>query len=249
MFLPRHYGYDNTAEDDALKDLIDLLVQRSPDSGNTERKAAPLRTFLYTPLHDYESVWWIATWVLFKCRPKSLGPEELDYTTQSQHPSIFYDKADREHAILAPGVFIALKESLPRTLHPLFEILEVFRKNLVRVYREYEESFDGSVILRNVEVFQLCLEKLAKAATKIEIWDFPRSSTTDPSATRLYLPQDAGNGHELWVANVSQGTPGGLLALELQPETTPALSGKRQASRPLDSPPTKTRLPSEQRRA
>ncbi|KAF9647385.1 hypothetical protein BDM02DRAFT_3248424 [Thelephora ganbajun] len=24
-------------------------------------------TFLYTPLHDYESVWWIATWVIFSC--------------------------------------------------------------------------------------------------------------------------------------------------------------------------------------
>jgi len=252
MFLPHHYGYDSAAGDDALKDLIDLLVQKSPDLQGTERKAAPLRTFLYTPLHDYESVWWIATWVLFKCQPKSLGPEELDPPTQSRQHSIFYDKTDREHAILAPGVFLALKRSLPSTLHPLFEILEVFRKNLVRVYREYEESFDGSVILRNVEVFHLCLEKLAKAATKIEIWDFPRPSRTDPSATRLYLPQDVGDSRELGVVNASQGTQDCFLTPEPQPgfvETTPALLGKRKASGPLDLLHTKTRPHSEQRRA
>jgi len=240
------------AGDDALKDLIDLLIQKSPDSRSTERKATPLCTFLYSPLHDYEPVWWIATWVLFKCRPKSLGPEELDYSTQSQQPSIFHDKTDREHAILAPGVFLALKRLLPCTLHPLFEILEVFRRNLVRVYREYEESFDGSVILRNVEVFHLCLEKLAKAATKIEIWDFPRSSTMDPSATRLHLPQGAGHVRGSGAVNVSQGTPDGSLAPELQSglvQIAPAQLGKRKASGPLDSPPTMTRLHSDQRRA
>jgi len=247
MFLPLHYGYDSTTGDDTLKDLIDLLIQKSPDSRGTEKKAAPLRIFMYTPLHDYESVWWIATWVLFKCRPKFLGPEESDYLTQSQEPSIFYEKTDREHAILAPGVFLALKRSLPCTLHPLFEILEVFRKNLVRVYREYEESFDGSVILRNVEIFRLCLEKLAKAATGIEIWDFPRSSATGPSSMRLHLPQGAGGRWEPKVINLSQGTPDALLTSERQPgfgEITPILSGKRQASGPLDldSPPTKVHL-------
>ena len=181
------------AADDTLKELIDLLIQRSPNLHNTERKAAPLRIFVYTPLHDYESVWWIATWVLFKCRPKSLSPEELDHYARSQEPSIFDNKTDREHVILAPGVFLALKGLLPSTLHPLFETLEVFRKNLVRVYREYEESFDGSIILRNVEVFHRCLEKLANAAARVEIWEFPRLSTVDPSVTRLHLPQDAGD--------------------------------------------------------
>jgi len=73
------------------------------------------------------------------------------------------------------------------------------------VYREYEESFDGSVILRNVEVFHRCLEKLAKAATKIEIWDFPRSSTTVPSTTRSYLPKGASDGRESGVVGVLRG--------------------------------------------
>ena len=232
--------------------MIDLLIQKSSDSRSTERKAAPPRIFLYTPLHDYESVWWIATWVLFKCRPRCLSPEESDHLTQSQQPSIFDDKTDRELAILAPGVFLTLKRSLPRILHPLFEILEVFRKNLVRVYREYEDSFDGSVILRNAEIFHLCLEKLAEAATGIEIWDFPRSLITDPSTTKLHLPQGTGDGRESDVVNLSRGALDGLLAPGRQPdcvETTPILPGKRKASGSLDSPLTKMRQHSEQRRA
>ena len=246
MFLPHHYGYDDMTGDDTLKDLIDLLIRRSPDPHGIERKAAPLRIFLYTPLHDYESVWWIAAWILFKCRPKSLNQEELDCFTQSRGPSIFDDKTDREHIMLAPGVFLALKKSLPRILHPLFDVLELFRKNLVRVYREYEESFDGSIILRNVEIFHRCLEKLAKAATKVEILDFPRSSTVDPSNTRLHLPHGAGDRQESDIATVSQGAP------EPRPkrvETTPTLLEKRKATSPLDPPAAKTRSHSEKRRA
>ena len=109
---------------------------------------------------------------------------------------IFDDKADREIAIIVPGVFLSLKTSIPRILHPLFEILEVFREELVRVYQEYETSFDGSVILQNVESFHLCLEELAKAATKIEIRDFPRTSTVDFSALRLHPLQDTSDGGE-----------------------------------------------------
>ena len=246
MFLPHDHDHSGTAGDDTAKKLRDLLNQVSPDPRRVERKVAPRRIFLYTPLHDYESVWWIATWVLFKCRPKSLSPEELDYYVRSQEPSIFDNKTDREHAILAPGVFLALKRLLPSTLHPLFEILEVFRKNLVRVYREYEESFDGSIILRNVEVFHRCLEKLAKAAARVEIWEFPRSSTVDPSITRLHLPQDTGDG---WVSDVM------AVSLEVpehqsnHTETALPPLEKRKASDPLDPPATKIRLHGEQRRA
>ena len=246
MFLPRHYGYDNTTGDDTLKELIDLLVRRSPDPHGIERMPAPLRVFLYTPLHDYESVWWIATWVLFKCRPKSLGQEELDYCPQSQWPSIFDDKTDRELMILAPRVFLTLKKSLPRVLHPLFEILEVFRKNLVRAYQEYEESFDGSIILQNVEVFHRCLERLAKVAAQVEIWDFPRSSTVGPSTARLYLPQDTSDGLESDITAMSWGASE---RRSTRVEATPTMLEKRKASGPLDPPTAKIRSHSEQRRA
>ena len=108
----------------------------------------------------------------------------------------------RERMILANGVFLRLKESLPRILHPLFAILEVFRQELTRVYREYEESFDGSIILRNVEHFHQHLEALAEAAKQIEILDFPRTTMIDPSTTRLRLPQDTGDGREVDIVNL-----------------------------------------------
>ena len=246
MFLPSHYGYDDTTGDETLKDLIDLLIRRSPDPDGIERKPAPLRIFLYTPLHDYESIWWIATWVLFKCQPKSLGQEELDRFIQSQGPSMIDNKTDREYIMLAPGVFFASKKSLPRILHPLFDILEVFRKSLVRVYREYEESFDGSIILRNVEIFHRCLERLAEVATQVEIWDFPRSSTVDPSHTKLHLPHGPGDRPESDIATMSQGAPEHR---SNRVETTTTLLGKRRARSPLDPPAAKIRLHSGQGRA
>ena len=70
MFLPRHHDYSSTTGGDGVKELRDLLNWTSPVSRRLERKAAPRRTFLYTPLHNYESVWWIVTWVLFRCQPR-----------------------------------------------------------------------------------------------------------------------------------------------------------------------------------
>jgi len=253
MFLPHDCDYGDTTGNDTAQKLRDLLNRTSPDPRRVGRKVAPRRTFLYTPLHDYESVWWIATWVLFRCQPKSLNSEELDQLTQSRESSvlrIFDDKTDREHTILVPGVFLTLKGSLPRILHPLFEILEVFREELVRVYREYEESFDGSIILQNVESFHLCLEELAKVAAQIEIWDFPKTSTVDPSTIRLHLPQGAHLDED--TVNVLQGAPDGLIVPACQSdyvETTPNPLEKRKATGPLDPPAAKVRLHSEQRRA
>ena len=34
------------------------------------------RTFHYNPLLDYESVWWIAVWFFFWCRPEGTTDEE-----------------------------------------------------------------------------------------------------------------------------------------------------------------------------
>ena len=161
---------------------------------------------------------------------------------------IFDDKTDREHAIMVPGVFLTLKPSLPRVLHPLFDILEVFRQELVRVYQEYEESFDGSIILRNVEPFHLCLEELARAATQVEILDFPRTSTVDPATMVLRPLQSVGDGQEEAVVNASQGVPGSLAAPEHGSngaESTATPLEKRKASGPLDLPATKKSLYSE----
>ena len=115
---------------------------------------------------------------------------------------MFDDMMARERMFLVHGIFLCLKEALPRILHPLFDILDAFRHELTRVYREYEESFDGSIILRNVERFHQHLEALAEAAKQIEILDFPRTTMIDPSTTRLRLPQDTGDGREVDIVNL-----------------------------------------------
>jgi hypothetical protein len=163
---------------------------------------------------------------------------------------MFDNETDRRHIFTIPGVFLDLKVLLPHILHRHFAVLEVFRQELVRVYQEYEESFDGSIILRNVECFHQCLEALAEAATQIEISDFPRISAIDPSITRLHLPQSAGGVREADTVNASRGAPDGPLASEDQSnrtETTPTPSEEQKASSPLDPPAAKVRLHGEQK--
>jgi hypothetical protein len=204
MFLPHNCDRSNTTEDDTDEEQRDPPNRTSLDSRKTGKPKAHQRVFLHTPLHDYESVWWIATWILFKCRPKSPDSEEPGHLARPPVSSVmrmFDDMTVRERMFLAHGIFLRLKEALAPILHPLFEILEVFRQELARVYREYEKSFDGSIILRNVERFHQCLKALAEAATQIEILDFPRTTMIDPSTTRLYLSQDASDGREVDLVN------------------------------------------------
>ena len=171
---------------------------------------------------------------------------------------IFDEKTDRETAILVYGVFLALMGSLPPILHPLFEILEVFREELVRVYQEYEESFDGSIILRNVRSFHLCLEELARTATQVEIWDFPKTSTVDVSTMRPHPLQDTGGGEEEDTVRYYEYVARGTIQSD-RPETpVQTFNGgetirtpleKRKAGNPLGLPAAKIRLYTEKRRA
>jgi hypothetical protein len=238
-----------------LDELESMLGQPSPEPEEVAKKAGLRRIFLHTPLHDYESVWWIATWVLFKCTPKSLSSEESARFSQLQASAmewIFDNQMDRQNVMTDRAEFPRFEMSLPPVLHPLFRTLCIFRTELAKTYVAYEESFDGSVILPKVALFCRCLELPARLAAKVEIQEFPQPSTLDPSTMRLRLPPGVDGDQGAEVVTLLRVTPGDALTPKHQSngiKTTPALLEKRKAGSPLDPPVAKIRLLSEQRRA
>jgi len=132
-----------SSEDSALQETMDWLLQEADSKVNPKER--PERIFLHNPLHDYESVWWIATWALFRCQPKSFESEESEDRRMCAMEEIFGNH--RTTVMVVSGPFRNYKESLPDALHPLFDTLEVFRGVLTAAYRDYEKSFDGSTIL------------------------------------------------------------------------------------------------------
>ena len=185
LFLP---------EDSTLQETMDwLLAQEVNDpqttEGNSERR--PERLFLHNPLHDYESVWWMATWALFRCQPKPLDSEEAE-DLQTRAMEDMFSK-HRTTVMIASGSFRGYKKSLPEVLHPLFDTLEAFRGVLTMGYQDYEKSFDGSSILPNVEHFCRCLTALANRADKVELYDFPTLSALQPPPLdrSLIIPEES----------------------------------------------------------
>jgi len=142
------------------------------------------RIFLYTPLHDYESVWWIATWVIFSCR---LDATKDDATARNR---LFSDRAS---SFSFRKVFLDACMPLPKELRPLADTLDKMRHTLLTKYWEYEESFDGSCILDVVPGLIECLQDLVEAAKAIEIEPLCVPPTVERSDMLIDMREDEGN--------------------------------------------------------
>ena len=141
------------------------------------------RIFLYTPLHDYESVWWIATWIIFSCRLNATEDAAARNGLLSDRISLFSDR----RVLRRRGM------SLPKELHPLVTTLDKMRITLLKKYREYEEKFDGSHILDVVPALIECLQDLVEAAKAIEIKPLRVSPTVGRSDMLIDMREDEGN--------------------------------------------------------
>ncbi|KAF9641869.1 hypothetical protein BDM02DRAFT_3194391, partial [Thelephora ganbajun] len=117
------------------------------------------RTFLYTPLHDYESVWWIATWVIFSCTSNTA----TDSTATRNRLFMHRASSFKDHTFRRYG------SALPEELQPLVKILDDMRKTLCREYIAYEGSFDRSLILDMVPALITHLQDLVEVAKGIGI--------------------------------------------------------------------------------
>ena len=101
------------------------------------------QTFRYNPIHDYESVWWVAVWFVFCCRHKGAIDDETDDKMERARNAVYQD---REIAFCGGYIEDACL-LLPTTLQPLGTVLVGMRETLVNAYMAFEGSFDGSKIL------------------------------------------------------------------------------------------------------
>jgi hypothetical protein len=120
----------------------DFLIQETP----------PLPPFRQNYLHDLESIWWIAAFILFCCRDKS---EEEEWSEQEAHqvteqlqvvhqmfPRVLHS-ASRHRIFTVSSVFTHLIKHLPSAFLPVASRLDGARGVLVERYMIAEA---GSVI-------------------------------------------------------------------------------------------------------
>ena len=135
----------------------------------TTRSAAgpPERTFLHNPLHDYESIWWIAVWFVFRSKPEGVADGVMELARDQVYKS-------RDITFTVMGTFWDICKSLPAVLQPLGNVLAMMRDLLVAAYRSFEDSFDGSKMLLVFQGLKQCLLLLEKEAQGLAVK--PRSN-------------------------------------------------------------------------
>jgi len=134
-----------------------MAEPKSGDDGTKSTIDHYSRIFLHNPLHDYESVWWIAVWFVFHCKPAGVADSVMEEARW---------EVDRDR-ILTLSLASVIRRAcrlLPPVLRPLGEVLVRMRRILVRAYRSFEESFDGSGMLSVFEELKPCLQNLAELA-------------------------------------------------------------------------------------
>ena len=171
MTLTTRQGTLNFA---AIEAVMDQYIFHPFDEGRERR------VFLYTPLHDYESVWWIAAWVVFSCTLETAQNDGRARDALLTDRASFAELED----IMDHG------QLLPKELHSLVKILDEMRYTLVRGYYAYEKNFDGTNMLDVVPSLIGHLEDLAKAAETIEIKPLHVPSTVDRSDMAFDIRED-----------------------------------------------------------
>ncbi|KAF9783771.1 hypothetical protein BJ322DRAFT_1066999 [Thelephora terrestris] len=100
------------------------------------------RIFLYNPLHDYESIWWMAVWFVFNSKI------DLDGATRNVSDSLRYTVYnDRLVTFRFPGAFEEVYVKVPAEFQKMCRWLDWMRQTLCAAYQKFERTFDGSTML------------------------------------------------------------------------------------------------------
>ena len=140
MFQPEEMG-EGTEVDQPTLEETESLSDVDQTSKPTHVKPSS-RIFLHNPLHDFESVWWMAVWFVLSAKLVDVD----DKGTQAQrevYKSIF---SDRQSVLMIPHNFRMKCKPLTGPFEPLIDVLGDMAHELVETYKAYEESFDGNVI-------------------------------------------------------------------------------------------------------
>ena len=226
--LPDLEDNDDEMDDDGLPE--------GDEDGIQSPVGPPKRTFLHNPLHDYESVWWIAVWLLFCCKPEGVA----DGVMEQAHDRVYKNRLKTFQA----RVFENICGSLPVVLRPLSKVLAEMRNTLVVAYRLFESTFDGSRML-------LVFQKLKKSLLRLE--KRAQGLAVKPSIQNLRLNIEGVGQFDAVVLGEEQGWEGRSVAEHKErvgEQSTcidePPISARQQDSalgkRPADSPSKANRV-------
>lgn len=118
------------------------------DTQEDEDLEEPL--FRYNPLHDLESVWWVAVYFLVTRDVTKVGEEQpserslSDINAQQQWASDIFWHGDRRFCVMRGAFYFRQQgKCLHPSLHPLMAIFDKARRCLVRGYTAAEENMDN----------------------------------------------------------------------------------------------------------
>ncbi|CCL98316.1 uncharacterized protein FIBRA_00310 [Fibroporia radiculosa] len=138
IFIPR------LAEEDDIDQLFANNLKLNTSLNKTQQLLPPLR---YNPLHEFESVWWMGVYVIFRKIVVSVNGEEPsahDYQSQRHWASnMFENYAKRDKVIGYEGQFSLAIDALHANIFPIGGALRALRARLVDRYREVEKDLEN----------------------------------------------------------------------------------------------------------
>jgi hypothetical protein len=122
---------------------------------SSSQKQLPDDAVLFNPLHDHESVWWIACWALLHYIPANHNPESdeklrecIEFARRIFHPTVF---APERNELLSLGLPKTITAHVPSELEWLVDTVSLVRNTLCDSYKVAEahlpeideKAFDG----------------------------------------------------------------------------------------------------------
>ena len=130
------------------------------------------RLFLHNPLHDYESIWWIAVWFVSHCELEGAANDELENARAGVYKN--------RYSAFTGNSFQRFCKKLPPSLLPLGPTLIWMKGTLLEAYKSFEETFDGSKMLSIAGDLKKGLKSLEEVARGVKA-ALPKTS---PKRTR-----------------------------------------------------------------
>ena len=127
---------------DADSDSDDSEQEVANRNKKSETAGAPMGVY-YNYVHDLESVWWIAVWVLFNFEKKHAGSDEVDSRAAEQRK--LYERklfsgivcnVDRFDFLLEPDNYKEATKWLPKYLKSFITNLDSMANAITKVYRK-----------------------------------------------------------------------------------------------------------------
>jgi hypothetical protein len=158
----------------------------SPPKDPDDRPPRPV--FRYNFIHDLESLWRVALWVIFNNRDSRNEVVHPSVEDQTEHARYFFpgilSHRGRSDVLKHDGLLSEATETLPESFKVVVSRLEVMRQGLVKHYRQAEATAEiDSVAFQGIHT--LFLDELKKAKDRsVEIKLCPLNDPPPPKRSR-----------------------------------------------------------------